>query len=342
MRSPAVSLCPLPTVVMTLAVCLASCTGGGTGSSSAASTSAGASGGSTSSSSSSSSSGTVNGAKLTVRVYVAGESIERRNRFVAAPFAAGGALNDRGGGEARNDQEEYGWAVPFADRLHLRDTGLTVAFVGSDTWLDADDNPYDGSYPSTTAGATSAISGTDIESWLQQRQGELTSKKHCYDVAFASRGGNDFGNEDDQDYKARLKGLIKALSAGSSCRTSPLVYVTGHMPDDQRGGSGDPPNAAYVAQQKQRFVTRVKAAVSELGGEAPEVRARFVDLYTPFLENKATTAFPGEVWSKGGVPDYAKITRVGDMYHPRRLASIYAGENAADSIDIGELRAALK
>jgi hypothetical protein len=33
-----------------------------------------------------------------LRVYVAGESIEQYNRYVAPPFTATGALNDRGGG----------------------------------------------------------------------------------------------------------------------------------------------------------------------------------------------------------------------------------------------------
>jgi hypothetical protein len=65
----------------------------------------------------------------------------------------------------------------------------------------------------------------------------------------------------------------------------------------------------------------------------------FVDQYTPFLENRATTAFPRELWSTGRVPDYAKIGRVGDRLHPRRLASIYAGELAADAMNLAELRA---
>jgi hypothetical protein len=268
---------------------------------------------------------------------VAGESIERRNRYVAAPFTDKGALNDRGGGEARNDREEYGWSVPLADRLRLRDPSITLVFVGTDTWLDADDNPYDGTYPSATPGATSAISGTDIQSWLDQRQSELTTKTHCYDVAFAARGGNDFSNEDDADYKAHLKTLVKALAAGSSCRADPLIYVTGHMPDDQRGGTKDPPDATYIAQQKHRFVERAQAAVSELAAEAPAIRVRFVDLYTPFLQNKPTTAFPSEVWATGGVLDFAKITRPEDLYHPRRLASIFAGENAADALDLADL-----
>lgn len=285
---------------------------------------------------------TTPGTPGTVRVYVAGESIERRNRFVEAPFTGGGALNDRGGGDARNDREEYGWSVPLADRLRLRDPSLTIVFVGADTWLDADDNPYDGTYPSTQPGATSAISGTDIQSWLDQRQAELTAKTHCYDVAFAARGGNDFGNEDDADYKTRLKSLVLALAAGSSCRADPIIYVTGHMPDDQRGGSKDPPDTTYIAQQKHRFVERAQTAVSELAAESPQIRAHFIDLYTPFLQNKPTAAFPSEVWSTNGILDFAKITRPEDLYHPRRLASIFAGENAADAIDLVELHTVAK
>src|SRR4051794_10438550 len=71
---------------------------------------------------------------LRLRVYVAGESIERRNRYVAPPFLPTGALNDRGGGEARNADDEYGWMIPLADRLRLRDPSIEVAWVGSDHW----------------------------------------------------------------------------------------------------------------------------------------------------------------------------------------------------------------
>ena len=38
------------------------------------------------------------------------------------------------------------------------------------------------------------------------------------------------------------------------------------------------------------------------------------------------------------VPDYAKIGREGDRMHPRRLASIYAGEILADAMDLTALR----
>jgi hypothetical protein len=277
------------------------------------------------------------GAVKTLRVYVAGESIERRNRWVEAPFTASGALNERGGGAARNDDDEYGWMVPFAERLRLRDPGLRVEWVGTDAWLDAEDNPYSGKYPPGPPGRTSAVSGTSIDSWLEQRRAELVAKRFCYDLAFASRGGNDFGLDDDAAVGASLEQLVRALLAGSKCRPSPIVVVTGHMPDDQRGGGG-PSDRAYVGQQRARFVERFRGVVARMRSERPEARVRFVDLYTPFVESRPTAAFPREAWSRGGVPDYAKIGRDGDRMHPRRLASIYAGEIAADSLDLTELR----
>jgi hypothetical protein len=270
----------------------------------------------------------------TMRIYVAGESIERRNHFVVSPFLGGGALNDRGGGAARNDNDEYGWMIPLSDRLRLRNPQLTIEFVGAGTWLDAEDSPYTGTYPSTTPGRTSAISGTDIPSWLEQRRGELQARTHCYNVAFVSRGGNDFGNDDDAGFKARLKELVLLAAHGSNCETNPRIYVTGHMPDDQRGDSNDPPDAEYVARQRHCYVDRVLAAVDELKASDPSLRVSFVDMYTPFIQNKKTTAFPNEIWSTGGVPDFHKIGRQGDLMHPRRLASIYAGELAADAMDL--------
>lgn len=277
------------------------------------------------------------GSPRTLRVYVAGESIERRNHYVEPPFVASGALNERGGGALRNDNDEYGWMPPLADRLAKRDPGLTIEWVGAEAWLDADDAPYSGTYPSTTPASSSAISGTTIDAWLEQRRAELTAKTFCYDVAIAARGGNDFGLDDDA-VKASLEDLIATLAAGSSCNANPLIYVTGHMPDDQRGG-GPPADAAYVADQKQRFVVRFRDVVSALATKRPALRVRFVDLYTPFLDNKPTTAFPAEVWSKGGVPDYVKIGRIDDTWHIRRLASIYCGELFADAMDLAELHA---
>jgi hypothetical protein len=270
-----------------------------------------------------------------LRVYVAGESIEVRNRYVEQPFTAAGALNDRGGGSLRNDNEEYGWMVPLRDRLKLRAPDLTLEFVGSGVWADADDNPYTGTYPTTTPEPTSAISGTSIPAWLALNRGELESRTFCYDLAFASRGGNDFGNDDDTAYKTQLKELVVLLAHGSSCQSSPIVVVTGHMPDDQGWGGG----YDYGQLQLHRFAERSLEAVNELAVEQPLVRARFADQFTPFLNNQATTAFPAEVWSTASVIDYAKIARAGDGYHPRRLASIYAGELAADTLDLTELRA---
>ncbi len=270
----------------------------------------------------------------TLRIYVSGESIERRNHFVASPFISGGALNNRGGGTARNDNEEYGWMNPLSDRLRLRNPQLTIEFVGAETWLDAEDSPYTGTYPSTTPGATSAISGTSIPSWLEQRRGELEARTHCYNVAFVSRGGNDFGNDNDADFKASLKELVLLVAQGSNCETNPRIYVTGHMPDDQRGDSNDPPDAEYVALQRHCYVDRVREAVDELKASNPSLRVSFVDMYTPFTQNQKTTAFPNEIWSTGGVPDFQKIGREGDLRHPRRLASIYAGELVADAMDL--------
>jgi hypothetical protein len=272
-----------------------------------------------------------------IRVYVAGESIERRNRFVAPPFLANGALNPRDGGDERNDNDEYGWSIPLADRVVLRDGGVRLEFVGTLRWLDADDQQYSGTYPSTDAGQTSAISGTDIPTWLGQRGAELTARTHCYDVAFAARGGNDYG-EGDSTFKDNLKTLVAALLAGSSCQASPVVYVTGHMPDDNREPDSGLSNADYGTEQVARFVTRVQAAVAEFDG-GPGARVRFVDMYTPFKNNQATTAFPSEVWSTGGVLDYDKIVRIDDRMHVRRLSSIFAGEIAADALNLAELRA---
>jgi hypothetical protein len=271
-----------------------------------------------------------------LRVYVAGESIEQYNRYVAPPFTAAGALNDRGGGELRNDNEEYGWMVPLRDRLTLRAPDLTIQFVGSGTWTDGGDYPYTGTYPSTEPEPTSAIAGTSIPSWVDQRRGELEGKTFCYDLAFASRAGNDFGNDNDEEYRDQLKELILLLWRGSSCRTDPIVVVTGHMPDDQTGGF---PDAEYVALQRHRFVERARQAVTEIAAAQPTLRVRFVDQYTPFLENRPTTAFPSEIWSTNGMPDYGKIVRADDSYHPRRLSSIYAGELAADGLDLAEMRA---
>jgi hypothetical protein len=279
----------------------------------------------------------------TIRIYVSGESIEERNRFVDRPFACDGKLNERGGGDARNDNDEYGWMVPLAARLGLRSPGLAVEFVGASVWGGADESPYSGTYPSATPGHTSAIAGTDITAWLDEgstdrgipaRRAELVSKTHCYDVAIAARGGNDLNHEAaDAAYKDQLQELVRLLLDGSSCRANPLVLVTAHLPD-----------RADVAGQDRLFQRLSREAVDELKadtGIAVDRRARIqhVDVYGAFKSNHATTSMPTPAWFAGGAFDIPTIGRDGDPAHPRRLASIYAGEVIADALDLALLAA---
>lgn len=262
------------------------------------------------------------GSPRTIRVYVAGESIERRNRHTEAPFTSNGSLNN----PQNNDDDQYGWMVPLAERLKLRDPNLTIQFVGAQPWANAEDNPYSGTYPSTTPGRTSAISGSSVEDWTNARRSELVNKTYCYDAAFASRGGNDT-SVDDTSYKTQLKSLIRLLAQGSNCQANPVIFVTAHMPDSQ--GS--------ISSLRPLFVDRVRAAVNELQA-SESIRVRFIDMFTPFATNQATTAFPNPSWTTGSNAfDINKIGREGDGLHPRRFASIYAGEIAANAINMGDL-----
>jgi hypothetical protein len=277
---------------------------------------------------------------MTVRVYVAGESIEQWNRFLAPPFDASGALNNTEDGVA-----EYGWMVPFADRLHLRDPGLTVQWVGSGTWMSYNNENYSGSYPSTTAPPTTAHPGTTIRVWLDDHKSELTDRTHCYDVAFASRAGNDIqypSTIPEATYKADLRELVLALDAGSNCRIHPIVYVTGHMPDVGRwdsvwpGHSTDPTLVAgWVDGLRTVYVDWTQSVVDAIAAENSQIAVRFVDMFTPFLQNQSTTAFPEPDWTylAGTIvaPDLGKIHR--DDWHPKRLASIYAGEIVGDGVE---------
>jgi hypothetical protein len=279
-----------------------------------------------------------------VRVYVAGESIEERNRFVSAPFTCSGTLVDRG--LLNNDNDEYGWMVPLAQRVNLRDPTLAFEFVGAGPWTDADSAPYTGTYPSATAGRTSAIAGTDIETWIYTgspdrgfgpRRDELLQKTHCYDIAFASRGGNDLNHDvSDTDYKLRLSELVRLLLEGSSCRVDPLVYVTAHLPDRED-----------VSQQTQAFYQRTLDGVNAIRADATLTKAkrdlvRFIDVYGAFKGNRSTTSMPKPAWFNGSAFDLTTIGREGDAAHPRRLASIYAGEIVADALDLSELQARAK
>jgi hypothetical protein len=277
----------------------------------------------------------------TLKVYLAGESIEERNRFVEQPLNCNGSLNQRGGGEASNDNEEYGWMVPLAQRLNLRDPSLSIEFVGSSDWSDANDGPYSGIVPAV-AGRTSAVSGLDIPTWLDVgspdrglpgRRAELVGKTHCYQVAFATRGGNDLNAEvASEDYKRNLKLLVKLLLAGSSCLTDPIVYVTTHLPD-----------RFEIEGMERVFLNLAVQAVNELKADtslSAQARSRIhlLDVYTAFKTNRATTAFPKPGWFAEGTFDLETIGRLGDPAHPRRLGSIYVGEVTADAMDLNELR----
>ncbi len=284
------------------------------------------------------------GTPRVVNVYVSGESIEERNHFVTQPLQCSGALVDRGA--QNNDNDEYGWMVPLALRTSLRDPTIALSFVGGGPWTDAESSIYTGTYPSTTPGRTSAIAGTDIDSWLNTgskergfgpRRDELVLKQHCYDIAFASRGGNDLNqNVTDTEYKTRLRELILLLVDGSSCRTDPLVYVTAHMPDRED-----------VSAQTQAYYQRSLDAVTALKADTSVAQnkrdlVRFVDVFGAFKANRGTTSMPNPSWYKNGAFDLTTIGREGDTLHPRRLASIYAGEVVADALNLTELQARAK
>jgi hypothetical protein len=273
------------------------------------------------------------GRPRTFKLYVAGESIEARNRYLAAPFTSAGTLDNHGADPNRSD--EFGWMVPFAEHLKWRDGGISIEWVGSEKWVGVDDAEYSGTYPTKIAPKTSAISATTIPAWLSwPGNDDLSKKLHCYDVAICARGGNDFPNANDAEYKEQLKTLIRMLHRGSSCRDRPLILVTSHIPDDRQEAM---PLAEFVAAQTHRYKTRVEQALAELRKSDPQIHIRYIDLFSAFRENWPTTAFPEPRWFVGSNWDFAKIHR--DGLHPRRLASIYAGEVAANAIDVAELRA---
>jgi len=280
----------------------------------------------------------------TVRVYVAGESVEEMNRFIHPPFNEDGSLNG-----FDNTSEEYGWMVPFAERLQLRAPDLSVEWVGSSCWMGWDWECSDGTYPPNQGnGLTSALSGTTVEQWLNEKRDELVNQSHCYDVAFASRGGNDLNNAvPENTFRENLRELILLLDGGSSCREHPIIYVTSHMLDI--AGGVEPYSTGEVTSwmntQQSYYVTTPKNLVDELTASNPALRLRFIDMWTPFHEDWQTTAFPAENWwsTINGVsaPDLNKIHRENDYWsaqHPLRLASIFAGENVADQVDLEELR----
>lgn len=269
----------------------------------------------------------------TLRIYVAGESIEQFNRFTSAPFNNDGTLNGTG-----NDTTQYGWMVPLADRLRVRGLGLSVVWVGQAPWITRSWATSDGTYPSSTPGRTSAMAGTQVTQWVSQYQSELSAKTHCYDIAFASRGGNDLANNvSETTYKNALTNLIRLLDAGSSCRTHPIIYVTGHMPDSNGWNYNTDVQsiAAWNAKQLATYVTWPQAVIASLRGSDPAIRMIFVDQYAAFMNNQATTAFPSPNWLQNGGINLTLVHIDGS--HPLRLASIYAGEIAANAILLSDL-----
>jgi hypothetical protein len=155
-------------------------------------------------------------------------------------------------------------------------------------------------------------------------------------VAIASRGGNDLNNEStDEEYRSNLVTLIKLLMNGSSCHAvqdPPVVVVVAHLPD-----------RTDVAAQDRVFgkVTREAFEQVRRDGSLPQAqrnRLQFADVYGAFKENRATRAFPRPHWYSGSAFDMTTIGQVGDVAHPRRLASIYAGEIVADSLDLAVLK----
>jgi hypothetical protein len=278
-----------------------------------------------------------------LKVYVAGESIEEYNHMNTLPFNADGTLNG-----TTNTAEEVGWMVPFAQRLHIRDSSLSVEWVGSGCWSNPDTSDCStGTYTNNTIGFTSAIAGTTVEDWINLHGSELTDKTYCYDIAFAARGGNDLNGEIDLAfYKTKLKELVLALDQGSSCRTHPIVYVTAHMLDAAAMGSL-PANQTdvnnWLNHQKAYYVDIAQEVVDELNTNGRKVR--LIDMWTPFYSNTATVAFPNAEWwtTSSGVhrPDLAKIHREDlevEAHHPRRLSSIYAGECVADQVNLDEVK----
>ncbi len=286
--------------------------------------------------------GAYTGDPSTLRVYVAGESIEEFNHMNSLPFNTDGSLNGTG-----NITEEMGWMVPFAQKLNLREPALTVSWVGSGCWTNPDTSDCStGTYTNTSIGHTSAIAGTTVDDWINIHGSELTSKSYCYDIAFAARGGNDLnGDVPDDTYRQKLRELILALDQGSNCRTHPIVYVTAHMLDAAAMGSLPTTQTAadsWLARQKTYYVDIAQSVVNELNTDGRKIR--LIDMWTPFHDNTPTDAFPDVDWwtTDGSVhrPDLARIHREEleeDAHHPRRLASIYAGECVADQINLADL-----
>ena len=278
---------------------------------------------------------------LTLRIYVAGESVEQYNDTNSSPFNSDGTLNG-----TSNTPDEYGWMVPFSQRLLLRDSNLHIEWVGSKCWVNQDTwNCSNGIYTNSIIGHSSAQAGSTIEVWQRDHSSELSSKTYCYDIAFASRGGNDLdedNNVSEVDYEAQLRQLVIDLDQGSNCKTHPIIYIISHMLDSAAWNYNytQADIDAWMAKQKSYYVDISKRVANDLNSEGRVIR--FIDMWTPFYDDTPTTAFPSEIWwviNGNGVkmPDLDKIHRDASQ-HPRRLASIFAGENVANQVDMADLR----
>lgn len=278
------------------------------------------------------------GESLALRVYVAGESVEEFNHMDSKPFADDGTLNG-----PSNTATEYGWMVPFAERLHIRDPNLAVQWTGSGCWLNQDSwECSTGAYTSQEIGQTSAEAGSTIQAWQAAHNAELATKQFCYDIAFASRGGNDLEQQvSSSTYEAQLRQLVLDLDAGSNCRAHPIIYVTGHLLDSATWNYGVTRDDIdlWMSNQKAYYVDISRRVAEELNTDGRHVR--FIDMWTPFHDDLITTAFPSETWwtvnaNSVRMPDLDKLHRDSSQ-HPGRLASLFAGENVANQINIAEI-----
>ena len=121
---------------------------------------------------------------------------------------------------------------------------------------------------------------------------------------------------------ARLSCMRPNVSASTSHAT-----VTGTVASEMAPSSIPAPRNAVNSQPNNASLPRNKRS-----------RLHFVDMYGAFQANRPTRAFPQPKWFTGTAFDMVTIGHLGDTGHPRRLASIYAGEIAGDALDLVEMR----
>lgn len=279
------------------------------------------------------------GEELNLKIYVAGESVEEFNNFEANPFNSNGSLVSN-----TNNTAEYGWIIPFQERLKIREPELSIDWVGSRCLQSSGGGNCSSASltnSSQTGNYTSAKASSSIPSWQSNMGHELENQDYCYDIGIVVRGGNDLSQRrfTRDQYKDNLRELILDVEAGSNCRNHPVVYVSGHLADNSP--SGLPKNTQteidnWLDYQEDFYLTVSEELVAELNNSGRNIR--LLDMWSPIVNNTPTTAFPSPNWltTSGPIkPILGDIHR--DGYHPKRLASIYLGESAADQININEL-----